>query len=270
MTLNVNSASGALAALQALSSTSASSVSTSSASGSTSSASNPTASASNSLASVVSGSGASQALFAAVDGVGQALSAADAAGAAGQTVVGLLQQMRDAAEQAGDPQVDGGRRADLHRAFFTAAGSVAAALSGATVNGANLIDGSTSAGLKASLGGGATASLTPLDLNLGGPTLNLPANVSVATATAAASAVSALGDAIGAAGKALSTLQAQADQLRTHGSALQALGGALASPGDDSGDSVRLMALQIGQQLSITQGSVANTAPQSILSLFRS
>ena len=68
----------------------------------------------------------------------------------------------------------------------------------------------------------------------------------------------------------MSTLRAQADQISAHGSAVQTLGQALASPDQDGGDSVRLMALQLSQQLSSQTSAIANQSPQSILSLFRS
>jgi len=264
MTLSVTGATGALAALQALSLTTSSDAKVAE-----SRADAPPAPASEAPA-VSKTSATLPSLFAAVDGMGQALSAADAAGAAGGAVLDLLQQMRDAAGQASDPTVADATRASLQHAFRAAAGSLAPTLAGATVNGTNLLDGSMKRGLKAPLGDGATASLTPLDLTLGGPTIDVPPDASIATAEDAASLSDTLGQAIGAAGQALSGLQNQADRLRAHGGALQALGATLASPADDGGDSIRLMALQVSQSLSASQGAIANAAPQAILSLFRS
>jgi flagellin-like hook-associated protein FlgL len=43
----------------------------------------------------------------------------------------------------------------------------------------------------------------------------------------------------------------------------------LAAPQDDSADSVRLLALQVSQQLAGQSSAVANASPQSVLSLFR-
>ena len=62
-------------------------------------------------------------------------------------------------------------------------------------------------GLKVALGEGATASLTPLDLTRGGPTLGLPADASLATSDGAASILVGLGSAIGGASAGLSTLR---------------------------------------------------------------
>ena len=272
MTLSVTSApANALAILQALSPSASSQSSSNAAASVTSTAS--TTSATSAQAGGVStgaGAGAVQSLYAILDCVGQAVTTADAADAAGQTVIGLLQQMRDASGQAADPTTSTDQRAGLIEHVRTISRQIGPALSSATVNGANLVDGSMASGLKVVLGDSATASLTPVDLTLGGSTLGVSADASVATATAAASTFVSLGDAIGAAGSALSTLRAQADQISAHGSAVQTLGQALASPDQDGGDSVRLMALQLSQQLSSQPCAIVNQSPQSILSLFRS
>ena len=217
-----------------------------------------------------SASAGAQGLFSVADGVSQALTAADAADAAGQSVIGLLQQLRTAAGQAADPSTSDDQRAALDSQFQAGAGQIAPTLSAATAGGANLVDGSLASGLKVALGAGTTASLTPVDLSLGGSTLALPADASLATADGAAAAFASLGGAIGRASAGLSTLQTQADQISAHSGFVQTLGQALASPDQDGGDSVRLLALQVSQQLSAQPSAIANQSPQSILSLFRS
>ncbi len=263
MSLSVTSSPSAVAILQALSLQ----VSSPSSSG----AGAVTATSSTKAASVTTpASNGVQGLFSVTDGVSQALTTADAADAAGQGVLGLLQQMRTAAGQAADPSASDSDRATLDQQFQASASQIAPTLSSATVNGANLVDGSLGSGLKVALGGGATVSLTPVDLSLGGSTLSLPADASLATAKGAASAYASLGGAIAGAGAGLSTLQTQADQIGAHAHFVQTLGQALASPAQDGGDSVRLMALQVSQQLSAQPAAIANRSPQSILSLFRS
>ena len=270
MSLSVTSGPSALAVLQALSLQ----VSSQPPSGSgAASASVQTASSSSatpaSTTISASAAGSSGSLFAAADGVGQALTAADAADAAGQTVIGLLQQMRTAAGQAADPAASSADRSALDTQFQASAGQIAPTLAGATINGTNLVDGSMASGLKVALDQGATASLTPVDLSLGGSTLGVASGLSISTADGAASAFASLGSAIGTAGAGLSTLQTQADQIGAHASFVQTLGQALASPDQDGGDSVRLMALQVSQQLSAQPAAIANQTPQSILALFR-
>ena len=219
---------------------------------------------------VVSGANATQGLFAQVDGVGQALTAADAAHAAGQSVLGLLQQMRDAAGQASDPATPDTERARLGQQFQAHAAQIGPTLSGAAVNGVNLVDGSAGTGLKVALGDGSATTLSAANLGLGGPTLALPPDASVTTVTAASHAFSALGDALGATSAALATMRGQADQISAHAGFVQTLSQAAAAPQDDSADSVRLLALQVSQQLAGLSASVANASPSSVLSLFRS
>ena len=228
-----------------------------------------TTSSSSSLSASASASGPAS-LFAVADGVAQALSAADAADAAGQSVMELLHRMHATAGQAANPSASSGDRLQLDRQFQASAGQIAPTLAAATVNGVNLVDGSMVSGLKVALGEGATASLTPLDLTRGGPTLGLPADASLATPDGAASILVGLGSAIGGASAGLSTLRTQADQIGAHAGFVQTLGHALISPDQDGGDSVRLMALQVSQQLAAQPSAIANQSPQSILSLFRS
>ena len=264
MSLSVTSAPDTLALLQALSrqvasqpAAGASQASATAQTSATAASISPSVSASTSAPSSVA------------DGVAQALTAADAADAAGQGVIGLLQQMRTAAGQAADPSASVEDRTALDRQFHAGAAQIAPTLAGATVNGANLVDGSLSSGLKVALGGGATASLTPVDLSLGGSTLALSADASLATADGAASIYARLGGGIGSASAGLATLQTQADQISAHAGFVQTLGQAPASP-DQDGDSARLLALQVSQQLSAQPASIANQSPQAILSLFRS
>ena len=264
MSLSVTSAPDTLALLQALSrqvpSQPAAGAGRTSATDQTSTTAAPSVSASTSFPNPPS----------VADGVAQALTSADAADAAGQSVIGLLQQLRAAAGQAADPLTSADDRAALNQQFQASAAQIAPTLAGATVNGANLVDGSLSSGLKVALGGGATASLTPVDLSLGGSTLSLPADASLATSDGAAAAFTSLGGAIGSASAGLSTLQTQADQISAHAGFVQTLGHALASSDQGGGDSARLLVLQVSQQLSAQPASIANQSPQAILSLFRS
>jgi hypothetical protein len=211
---------------------------------------------------------AAQSLYAAVNGVGQALTAADAADAAGQTVLGLLQQMREAAGVASAPESTADDLDQARSTFQSAASQFGPALAGAGVGDVNLVDGSMVSGLKVPLGDGANASLSPTNLSLGGPIVGTPAGVD--TATAASDTFEALGSAIGAASGALSALRSQADQINAHAGVVQQFGQALAAPEGDGDDSVRLLALQVSQQLAAQPQPVANAAPQSVLSLFRS
>ncbi len=269
MSLNVTSAPNTLALLQALSRSASSPQAASS--GQTSGAGRLGAASPAGASDVTaSGSGGVQHLFAAADGVAQALTLADAADVAGQGVINLLRQMHAPAGQAADPAASASDRTGLEQQFQTSAGQIAATLSAATVNGANLVDGSMASGLKVTLADQSTASLTPVDLTLGGSTLGVSAQASLATPEAAASVQASLKGALGGAVAGLTTLQAQADRISAHTGFLQTLASASVTSTDQDGDSARLMALQVSQQLAAQPTAIANQAPQSILSLFRS
>ena len=264
MSLSVSSpAASALAALQALSLQAGASGSSQPA---TTAVSGPSLFGAN---SVIATASAGSSLYALVEGAGQATTVADAASATGSSVLDLLQQLRQTAASAADTSLSSADREALNADFQATAGQINPTLADAAVNGVNLVDGSQASSLKVALGDGSSASLTPLNLTLGGPTVGLSPRASVATATAAASAFATLGDAIGATSSALATLGSQADQITAHLGFVQSFNQVLASPGGDDGDSARLLALQLSQQLSGQTISMANASPQSILSLFR-
>ncbi len=268
MSLSVTSAPGALTVLQTLPQQTPSQPAVDTA------AAAPATVASVSTTASTTISGSAQGLFATAEGVSQALTLADAADAAGQAVIGLLQQMRTAASQAANPSASASDRLALSQQVQAGAARITPTLAAATVNGVNLVDGSSKTGAKVALGDGATASLTPVDLSLGGSTLDGAVNASMTTSDEAASTVASLGGTIGRASAGLATLQTQADQISAHASFVQTLGQALAAPAvtstDDDGDSMRLLALQVSQQLSTQSSAIANQSPQAILSLFRS
>jgi len=115
------------------------------------------------------------------------------------------------------------------------------------------------------------ASLSGVNLSLGGPLIGLPAGASLSDPATAASLADQLGAAIDNVGQAVSQLSAQGDSIQTN-LALVAQAGLSSSAGVDptlDGDSARLTALSVQQQLAVSGDSIGNQAPQSILALFR-
>lgn len=213
--------------------------------------------------------GAGAGVYAASQGVGQALSAADAAASAGQSVLGLLTQMRQVAAQAGGTDLATAARQALDQAFQAGAAAISPTLQSAAVGGVNLVDGS-SPPLKVTLGDGAQTALPTLDLRSDGPTLAL-GGATLATAADAATAQGQVETAIQGASGALAGLQARAGALATHAALVQSAGQTAVAPSADAGDDgARLLALQVSQQLSAQTNAIANATPQQILALFRS
>ncbi len=187
-------------------------------------------------------------------------SIADAAVASGTIVEGLLAQMRDAAVSATDPNIDGDTRAALNAGFQSGLSQIQAAVAAASVDGVNLIDGSTN--------GQAPGGLATFDLSLGGPVIGVPAGASLSDPATAASLADQLQTALGNVGAAVSTIADQADAMQGGLAGL----GASAGPGFDptlDADGARLAALQVQQQLASSGGAIGNQSPTAILALFR-
>lgn len=298
MTINVNSnvsgAAAALAALQALqlstntsTQTSGSQVSSSPvsgglvSSGSVSSGAGLTSTTSLSPAALsqsplflfnaTSQTGPSQS---AADGLAQGASLTDAAGAVAQALSDLLTQLQQTATAAADPSVTSASRQDLSSQFAAQISGFSTLLASAQINGQNLLNGSLSANPTFAIPGGGVASVQAQDLTLGGPLVGLSASASVSTASAAAATASLAGLSITSINAAIGRLYDQSDQINGLSAQLGAaqLGGSstIDASGDPSGDSARLLALQLQQTLSAQPStSLSNPSSQAILSLFR-
>jgi flagellin len=197
-------------------------------------------------------------------------SIADLAVGAGQSVTSLLTQLKDQATAAQNPSLDGTTRQALDGDFKSTLSQIASTVAGASFDGVNLIDGQSTAGLTASAGG---ASLSAQNLTLGGPVVTLAATSSLGTPTAATSALADITNSLTNIEAALGALSDQANQVSAHSSILNQLTGVLqvgtAANTDSGADGARLMALQVQQQLSGQTQPIANQSPQLVLSLFR-
>ena len=196
-------------------------------------------------------------------------SIADAAVAAGGAIQTLLTQLQQDAVTASDPNLSADDRAALDSGFKSGLAQIHAAVSGASLDGVNLIDGSVS--VQASTGGGVT--LTGTDLSPTGPLIGLAAGAGLTDPSGAAAIADQLGTAIDNVGQAVGQIAAQSQAISDHltlvaqASDSQTVAGRV-DGGLDS-DGARLLALQVQQQLQGAGASIANQAPQSILSLFR-
>jgi flagellin len=165
-------------------------------------------------------------------------------------------------------------RQDLSSQFASQISGFSALLASAQVNGQNLLNGSLSANPTFAIPGGGTASLQTQDLTLGGPLVSLSSSASVSTASGAASTASLAGVSIASVDAAIGRIYDQSDQIGGFAAQLGAaqLGASslVDASGDTSGDSARLLALQLQQTLSAQPSiSLSNPSSQAILSLFR-
>jgi flagellin len=203
-------------------------------------------------------------------GLATSASIADAAVAAGTTIEGLLAQMRQDAVTAANPGLDSDSRAALDTGFKASLAQIQKAVSSAGVDGVNLIDGSVNGAANVS-----AATLTGVNLSLGGPLIGLAANASLADPSSATAIASQIGSAIDKVGQAVDQISAQGQAIESHLSVLAQAGLSLspavagAVNGGLDGEGARLAALQVQQRLSLAGGSLASQTPNAILSLFQ-
>jgi len=278
MTINANGdvggAASVLATLQALQRSPNPSSQIASGPGSTSAASGSTDALSQGplfIFNAASQTGPSQST---ADGLAQGASLTDAASATAQSLSALLAQIQQTATAAADPSLTSARRQDLSSQFAAQISGFSALLASAQINGQNLLNGSLATNPSFAIPGGGAVSVQAQDLTLGGPVVSLSSGASVSTASAAASTASLTALSITSVDAALGRINDQSDQISglsaQLGAAQLGAGSTVDASGDDSGDSARLLALQLQQTLSAEPStSLSNPSSQAILSLFR-
>ncbi len=274
MSISIQNSNPALATLEALALQQAGATNAGTASASAASAAAVNASAANpadSLSAILDLSGGASAASSlnGMSGILGSASAADIAVAAGNQVESLLAQMRQDALTAANPTTTADARAALNKGFQSDVAAISAAVSNASFNGVNLIDGSTASA------GANGAALTGVDLTPTGPLIGLSAGASLSDPATAASIANQLGAAIDNVGQALGQVAAQGQAIGAHLSVVAQAGLALQpslvgqiTP-NLSAEGASLAALQVQQQLSSSAGAIASQTPQAILALFR-
>jgi len=216
--------------------------------------------------------------FAAVkQSLDRATSIADVALSAGESVSDLLNQLKEKVVAAKDSSLKTQSRELLNADFKALLRSISSAVSNATFDGGNILNGTLSAGIQFIANADATSfvTLSAKDLNLGGTIIELSMSDSLLTLTGATQALTRLDDSISQLNASLGEIGAQAKQIEAHNSFVTKLVDTLESgignlvDADLAKESARLQALQVQQQLGAQSLSIANQAPQVILSLFR-
>ncbi|HEY4586911.1 MAG TPA: flagellin [Brevundimonas sp.] len=223
----------------------------------------------------------------------RATSVADVALAAGQQISDILVELRQKATAAADPSASDATRKAYNDEFQSLLKSLQSFADNATFDGENILNGKVNGVVAAT-----PADLTPLnflanadasetitmnrqDLSLAG--LSLSAADFTAPATAldlltgdnAAGALAAVEAALTTASGKLAELGAQSKQIEKHTLFVTKLMDSLEVgvgnlvDADMARESARLQALQVQQQLGAQALSIANQAPQIILSLFK-
>ncbi|MFK4059279.1 flagellin [Brevundimonas sp. NPDC046655] len=223
----------------------------------------------------------------------RATSLADVSLAAGAQISDLLIELREKATAAADPSATAASRKAYNDEFQSLLKSLDSFAKNATFDGENILNGTATTALDflANVGATETISMNRQDLSLNGVGLQLPARAASAgppvvtarpagpplldTLENAQEAFTAVVSALDDANAKLAELGAQSKQIEKHnifvGKLMDSLEVGIGNlvDADMAKESARLQALQVQQQLGAQALSIANQAPQIILSLFK-
>jgi len=206
----------------------------------------------------------------------RAQSIAEVSMTAGQNISDLLVQMKEKVVAAQDPSLDTQSRSALDADFKALIRQVQQVMQNASFDGADILDGTTaSIRFLANADANAYITLSGQNMTLGGSIITMPATSSITTVTVAATALTNLTTSIANVNQALGNLGAQAKQIEGHNKFVMQLTDVLQAgvgnlvDADVAKESAHLQALQVQQQLGAQALSIANQAPQIILSLFK-
>jgi len=206
----------------------------------------------------------------------RATSITDVALAAGESVSDLLTQMREKVVAAKDTSLSTTSRKALNADFQGLLKNLTQVINSATFDGANILNGSEPSNITflADADAATVITLNLQNLSLGGTINTLTAADNILTMTLAAAVLTRLDTTMTAVNQAVGSIGSQAKQIDAHNTFVSKLSDVLETgvgnlvDADMAKESARLQALQVKQQLGAQALSIANQAPQIILSLF--
>ena len=203
-------------------------------------------------------------------------SSIDVALSAGQSISDLLIQLKTAALSASDSSLDTASRQALNANFTALRDQITTIVKNATFNGFNLVDGSTTQiTALASSDGTRRITTAAQNLSLSGSIVTLKSTASISTQSKASTLVATIQTSLTNVNSALAKLSSGAAKFSIQATFAQKLSDTLTQgignlvDANMAQESAQLQSLQVRQQLGIQALSIANQAPQSILSLFR-
>ena len=203
-------------------------------------------------------------------------SAIDVALSAGQSISDLLIQMKAKALSAADPSLDTASRQALNANFTALRDQISTIVKNAVFNNFNLVDGSTTKiQALASADGSRRITTQAQNMSLSGTVVTLATTATVSTQAKASALIGTLQKSLANVNAALAKLSSGAAKFSIQSTFTQKLSDTLTSglgnlvDANMAQESAKLQALQVRQQLGVQALSIANQAPQTILSLFR-
>lgn len=219
---------------------------------------------------------ASSALNTVKESIQRNISTIDVALAAGSQISDLISTLKEKVLAAADPSLDSASRGSLNTEFKAIRDQITKVVGNANFNGVNLVNGSsTSITALANADGSSRLTTAAQNLSLGQTVVTLTATASFTTAAQASGLVTTLQTSLTNVSGALANLGTSSKALSNHLTFIGKLQDSIDSgignlvDADLAKEAAKLQALQVQQQLGTQALSIANQAPQVILSLFK-
>ncbi|HEX4302008.1 MAG TPA: flagellin [Rhizomicrobium sp.] len=210
------------------------------------------------------------------DSLNRGSSAIDVALSAGQSISDLLIQLKTKALSASDTSLDTTSRQALNQDFVALRDQITTIVKNAVFNGVNLVDGSTTQiTALASSDGTRRITTAAQKLALSGTIVTLTQTATISTQTKASTLVATIQKSLTNVNSSLAKLSAGAKKFSIQATFTSKLSDTLTTgigqlvDADLAKESALLQSLQVKQQLGVQALSIANQAPQTILSLFK-
>jgi flagellin len=211
------------------------------------------------------------------DSLNRGMSAVDVAMSAGQSISDLLIEMKTKALAASDTSLDTTSRQAMNQDFVALRDQISTIVNNAVFNGYNLVNGSTTQiTALASSDGTRKITASAENLNLSGSIVTVSTGASISTQALASTMVAAIQTSLTNVDSALAQLSSGSKKFSIQLDFASKLSDSLTSgignlvDADMATESAHLQSLQVKQQLGVQALSIANQAPQTILSLFHS
>jgi flagellin len=211
-----------------------------------------------------------------INSINNGTSSIDVALSAGQSISDLLIQLKTKALAAADSSLDTASRQALNANFTALRDQITTIVKNAVFNGFNLVDGSTNQiTALASADGSRRITTAAQNMKLSGAIVTLKSTATISTQTKASTLVATIQASLTNVNSALAKLSSGAAKFSIQATFSQKLSDTLTVgignlvDANMAQESAMLQSLQVKQQLGVQALSIANQAPQTILSLFR-
>jgi flagellin len=202
-------------------------------------------------------------------------SAIDVALSAGQSISDLLIQLKQKALSAADPSIDTASRQALNSNFTALRDQIATIVKNAVFNNFNLVDGSTTkVQALASADGTRRITTQAENMSLSGSIVTIGTADTISTQAKASALIATIQTSLTNVNSALAKLSSGAAKFSIQATFTQKLSDTVTAgignlvDANMAQESATLQSLQVKQQLGVQALSIANQAPQTILSLF--